>query len=169
MSSIYDPDRAREVESLTGEDIHISGFKIPEDEWNLKNPRPPDINEIAFIGWMNVHKGQIVTLIEKTEEETADTNLNGTVFETNDIDLITEKPYRVMGLNMSEDEDPFRLSIVLQGIDDVIFVQYGDKNGVWSSTKEESIFEGNCACGVLSDKEISDIFGYEEEILSKTI
>lgn len=174
MSISYEKSEAKLVESITGKTISVNGFVIPEDLWlSLDDTPTPTKDILSPTGWSNVQSGQIVGLIDS--ESTKDTASLSPIEETDPdkIELITDSLYRVIGLSMSESDEPFIFTIFLESPSDKLIVIFSgsesdQESGIWSIESEERIHD-SCGCGVVSDKIISKMFDSEGELLSHNI
>lgn len=173
MSSDYDEERSEEASSITGQNICVKGFNISESEWDEKETfKEISKDDVRQIGWMNVQAGDIVTLLDSdwdnatVEPEEIESNP-----EPADVDLLTSKPYRVVGFEMADSEEPFVFIIFLQGPDELNMVVFGGNSsdqdsGVWKAESGTQISEKSVGCGILSDASIATLFGYEPDIIS---
>jgi hypothetical protein len=177
MVNSYSEERAEKTTSLTGQEIHIYGLNISEEEWEEQStveevPR----QEVDKVGWTNVSEGDIVTILRvddiPIESDKDDANRNSN--ETTENKLINNKPYRVVGFEMTDSDEAFSFSIVLQGPQELVLVIFSGNNsdqdsGVWGLESGEALYKEPVGCGIISDKYIATQFGYESEIVSNRI
>lgn len=176
MSSDYNIDRSEEASSITGQDIHVKGLSITEEEWHDKEDFA-DVTkeELRQIGWMNVESGDIVALIDSDWDNAAvEPNQLSEDSDPADVELITKKPYRIIGFQMSDSEEPFVFVIFLHGPDELHMVIFGGDSseqdtGVWKAESNEKIFDEPPGCGILSDRTIAQLFDYEPDMISHRI
>lgn len=177
MVNSYSEERAEKTTSLTGQEIYIHGLNISEEEWEgQSNFEEVPREEVDKVGWANLSEGDIVTIlrvddlpIDADEDDAKRPSENTTKNK-----LIDNKPYRVVGFKMTDSDEAFSFSIVLQGPEELVLIVFSGNSseqdsGVWGLESGEAIYNEPVGCGIISDKYIATQFGYESDIMSNRI